>query len=378
MGDKEVAHLRDRWAAVYIDGWRLIHPLWCYKTITQYKKGRWVPDCDLSNGIGDTTSDDDTNGTKHEFNEFYFLTDPQELIKMCFPDDEKWQLIDNKLDIDSWIKAPLIMKRFSTEGFKNSAEFKSTLESENGVCGLVVQPPRGQSIEIQLSHEYFFNYLIGKTDSEETVFLDKYLIIARDVEENKWLIEARMPVAGLYRITIYGGPCTSAKLPWICDVGIMCPEPPIGIKPYPDIPEIGYGPMPITEKYGLLQPSHPNGLLFVKTKQTQHITFHIHERVTAKVILIGKGVHKRELKTWTNCTLNIQGRHLILDLMVRLLKEGEYALKLYLDPDGKGEEESDERRKDKSRNWVNVVNYYLSSDSPRENGVLVKDSGFKV
>ncbi|KAH3840510.1 hypothetical protein DPMN_113960 [Dreissena polymorpha] len=378
VGDKKVAHLRDRWAAVYIDGWRLVHPLWSYKTITTYKSGHWNPDCKLSNGISDTASDDGTNGAKHEFNEFYFLTDPQELINMCFPDDDQWQLIDNKLNIDSWTRAPLVMKRFSTEGFKNSAEFKSTLESENGVCCLVVQPPRAQSIEFQLSHDFSFNYLIDKTESEETIFLEKYLIIARDVEENKWLIEARMPIAGLYRITIYGGSCTSQKLPWICDVGIMCLDPTSGIKPYPDIPEIGYGPMPITEKYALLNPSHPNGMLFVKTKQTQHITFHINKRVTAKVNLIGKGVHKRELEKWAKCTVNIQGRHLMLDIMVRLFKEGEYALKVFLDPDGKGEEESADTIEDKGKLWVNVVNYYLSTDSPRDNGLLVKDTGFKT
>lgn len=44
VGVTEVNHLKDKWNAVYIDGWRLIHPLLAFKTVISYKRGKWVPD----------------------------------------------------------------------------------------------------------------------------------------------------------------------------------------------------------------------------------------------------------------------------------------------------------------------------------------------
>lgn len=47
------------------------------------------------------------------FDDFYFLTDPEELIDSHFPDEEKWQLLDT----------PIPLEEFGRRVFKTSAFF---------------------------------------------------------------------------------------------------------------------------------------------------------------------------------------------------------------------------------------------------------------
>lgn len=51
------------------------------------------------------------------FDDFYFLTDPEEFIYTHFPDEEKWQLLD----------APIPLEEFEKRVFKTSAFFNMGL-----------------------------------------------------------------------------------------------------------------------------------------------------------------------------------------------------------------------------------------------------------
>lgn len=368
VGDTESAHLRDRWNAVYVDGWRLIHPLWAFKNVISYKRGKWVPaKTNDKLELTDVKPTENIADVPHDFNEYYFIVDPSELINVCLPDNDQWQMCLPKMSLNKWINRPYLMKRYHMDGFKIPNEFKSTLKSKNGVCGLVINSPQSNDTEYQLAYDFFFNYAEWSSESDEVIYLKKFVLLSRDSERKSWSIEARMPIAGVYRITVYGGATTKTVLPWICDVAVKCPKSYKNIKPYPDTPPLGFGPMDMTERAGLTQPSHTNGMLFVKPRQTYHITFKLQHGIQAKATMIGKGVEENEMEKWVTCTINNQSMLHILDVMVQLQIEGEYALKIYA--------------KDKNRpqdRWENVCNYYLSTDPPRANGSEVKDKGYKV
>ena len=52
-----------------------------------------------------------------EFNEFYYLANPELLIKTHFPADEKWQLTEKKYTLDDFLKWPQVKERFYIYGF---------------------------------------------------------------------------------------------------------------------------------------------------------------------------------------------------------------------------------------------------------------------
>ena len=353
---------------MYIDGWRLIHPLWAFKNIISYKRGKWAPDQELEKVKIEDIDDEQEKVVQHDFNEYYFLVDPSELINVCLPDDEKWQMVTPKMSKEKWINIPFLMKRYHMEKFKITSEFKSTIKSKNGVCGLVVHAPAGKGIDFQLAYDLFFNYADQKVEVDDPIHLNRFVMLARDCSKNNWSLEARMPVAGVYRITVYGGPSTNTQLPWICDVAVKCNKTYKKIKPYPDCPKLGFGPMYMTERAGLTQPSHPNGMLFLKPRSTYHITFKLKHSIKVKARMIGEGVKDSEMEKWVTTTINNQSSLSILDVVVQLLHEGEYSLKIYSKP-------AAERSKS---TWENICNYYLSTDPPRANGAEIKDKGFKV
>ena len=247
-----------------------------------------------------------------------------------------------------------------------ASEFKSQLIPRNGICGLAIKAPSDNDTEYQLSYDFFFNHVMSKPRVDDIIYLKRYVLMSHDYKDKRWSFEARMPVAGTYRITVYGGPSHRAILPWICDVGVYCVEPETNVRPYPDSPLIGFGPVTMTEKAGLTEPSHTNGALFVRPRKVFHITFKLKRTIEAKADLVGSKVQEKQLGKWVTCTVNNPSTVHVLDVMVKLLEEGEYALKIYTRP------------KNSNNKWLNVCNYYLSTDPPRELGVTLSDKGYKV
>lgn len=55
---------------------------------------------------------------EHRFDDFYFLTDPDEFVHSHFPDEKKWQLLD----------VPISLEEFERRVFKTSAFFSFGLQ----------------------------------------------------------------------------------------------------------------------------------------------------------------------------------------------------------------------------------------------------------
>ena len=87
------------------------------------------------------------------YNEFYFLSDPELLIKTHFPENEKWQLTKKKYTLDEFLKWPLVKNSFYSYGFErfypeeglinldNSNTMKfivyaKDMEKKTGICSI--------------------------------------------------------------------------------------------------------------------------------------------------------------------------------------------------------------------------------------------------
>ena len=82
------------WNVVYIDnGWYFVEPTW---------------------GSGYTEGD---NKFIKNFNDYYFFTPPNEYVRGHLPFDEKWQMIDKKVDQDEFLKNAPLKSHFFKFGF---------------------------------------------------------------------------------------------------------------------------------------------------------------------------------------------------------------------------------------------------------------------
>ena len=65
------------------------------------------------------------------FNEFYFLADPELLIKTHFPENPQWQLTKKKYTLDEFLKWPVIKSRFYEYGFKTCFPNEGLIKLKN-------------------------------------------------------------------------------------------------------------------------------------------------------------------------------------------------------------------------------------------------------
>ena len=77
-----------------------------------FLNSNWYP-LDSTWGAGHIEGQD----FKREFNEFYFLPNPELLIKSHFPEDEKWQLTEKRYTIEEFLKWPKISHCFNKYEF---------------------------------------------------------------------------------------------------------------------------------------------------------------------------------------------------------------------------------------------------------------------
>jgi transglutaminase/protease-like cytokinesis protein 3 len=63
-----------------------------------------------------------------EFNEFYFLTNPELLIKSHFPEEEKWQLTKKRYTLADFERWPLVYDNFYKYGFTKFLPEEGVLE----------------------------------------------------------------------------------------------------------------------------------------------------------------------------------------------------------------------------------------------------------
>lgn len=52
------------------------------------------------------------------FDDFYFLTDPEDFINTHFPDEEKWQLLDTPIPLEEFERMVFKTSAFHTMGLK--------------------------------------------------------------------------------------------------------------------------------------------------------------------------------------------------------------------------------------------------------------------
>ena len=103
---------------MYIDGWRLIHPLWAYKAIIGFKRGKWtITEEKLDKRTQEQNAIKDEQ-ILHDFNEYYFLVEPKELVSVCLPDKPKWQMCTPAMTLEKWLDLPYFQKRYHMEGFR--------------------------------------------------------------------------------------------------------------------------------------------------------------------------------------------------------------------------------------------------------------------
>lgn len=190
----------------------------------------------------------------HQVNEFFFLTDPDQFIFTHFPDDPQWQLLPNAITFEQFESSVYIRERFFQLEMEIVVEElkHSVLFTENGVVLVSFKLPEGRSKNFEFRYILFKSRqaVIDGENLESSIPLDLYVFY----EKRKDLVvfDARFPAVGTYKLDLFGRDrLVHETFDLICSYCIECAELREEAKPFPDSPEIGWGPGTVMEEVGV-------------------------------------------------------------------------------------------------------------------------------
>ncbi|XP_064613138.1 kyphoscoliosis peptidase-like [Liolophura sinensis] len=172
---------RNSWNAVAVDGtWRFVNCTWAARHMTGSEKS--------------------SSRLLHKYDEFYFLTDPEEHIYQHFPDDPKWQLLDKTLSFEEFTNLPSVKSPYFKHGLQFSYVTPSLLKTENN------------SVEINLDALEHLKFESRLEMCESPLEQVTNHVLQRRVG-SQIILTVVPPQPGSYYLSVYAGDsCTSDVL----------------------------------------------------------------------------------------------------------------------------------------------------------------------
>ena len=151
---------------------------------------KWYP-IDSTWGAGHIEGKDFKRG----FNEFYFLADPELLIKSHFPQDPKWQLTKKRYTLDDFLKWPKI------DSFFFKYEFKKFIPEEGEIN---LKNKNSQKFELYVENIKQKGLSCNVYFLEGNCFMQQLNLNLIKCLEDKFEIDCVFNKKGKYKVEFYG------------------------------------------------------------------------------------------------------------------------------------------------------------------------------
>ncbi|XP_025111844.1 hillarin-like [Pomacea canaliculata] len=276
-GDVDIKGL-GTWAIVFVaNSWRFVFPFWAFAAASGYQKENLVLIEDSGTPISLTANE----GTLTPiFNEFYFLTDPEEMIYKCHPYDREKQLLTEPWTQEKFVESPCLHYPYFSSGWKLTNPFTCVIKSTTGWCFIDMFSQGGG---YKLAYEMLFDESrSGRKFPKEIQTELCVTIIKRTQQTDSFLV--RLPVTGTYTFTVLG--VHGDEINRLVDFQIVCDDVAPDTHPFPSCPENGFGFGEAAAEAGLLEASHPEGVVPVKSGDEVSIHFKVKDDVDISARLV--------------------------------------------------------------------------------------------
>ncbi|GAA6093621.1 kyphoscoliosis peptidase-like [Tachysurus ichikawai] len=149
------------------------------------------------------------------YNEFYFLTNPEDFITSHWPDEEEWQLLDIPIKLEEFEKSVLKTSEFYKLGLTLIYPKQYLLITEDGEA----------FISMRFSQPVDFTYEISQKHNGEHKELSTSMGLLT-VTQNSMKLQLMPVTSGTFEIMLFARPGhTSEKYAWVCSFLLECSEP---------------------------------------------------------------------------------------------------------------------------------------------------------
>jgi hypothetical protein len=323
------------WNAVLIDGeWRFVQCNWGARHLVMSKDKKTeaavVPAANSTKAGRDKI--------KYQYDEHYFLPDPEEFILEFYPHNPEWQLIEQPITLEEFESLPFVRSLF----FHYHLDFLNQRQAviftnSRGACDIKLRMP--DDLKSRLAFHFHLR-LANREDSEiNGVKLERYVL--HTIQDDLVSFNVHVPQVGDYFIEIFASLVEpesnpfgqTFKLKCVCKYKITCEELTQRMHPLPACASGEWGPMkaqrhfaivPLTYKSAIIESPSP----MIELKFDLPKLLKIHGKLHNNVLTDLDRFVKHEVSPQTNQ----------LTMYVQLQDEGQFGLDVYVrDPEYQSE-----------------------------------------
>uniref|UniRef100_A0A914LFN1 LIM zinc-binding domain-containing protein n=3 Tax=Meloidogyne TaxID=189290 RepID=A0A914LFN1_MELIC len=325
---------RNTWNAAFLDGsWRFVQCNWGARHLVNAK--------DLGVKNGDRRSIEDKNeiegdaNLRYEYDDHYFMTDPEEMIYEFFPDDAQWQLLPR----------PITLKQFEQLPFVRSLFFRFGLHFTDPRLQAILKADRSGAVGISLSmgpestknliFHYYLRFFDG-TENSETLqngcSLKRYVMQSMNTKNDVVLFRVHVPTSEPLLLDIFANSVSAehyltgqpVKFKSVCKFKIICEHLCHVMVPLPECASGEWGPYKATRLFGLIPITHEDPI--INCGQYCDIRFRMLRPLNEFVANLHRnGVDSKRLQRCVQCS--VYENEILISL--EFPDEGQYGLELY-------------------------------------------------
>jgi hypothetical protein len=316
------------WNAVLIEEeWRFVQCNWGARHLVMSKDKK----------IEQTAVKPSRDKIKYQYDEHYFLPDPEEFILEFFPHNPEWQLLEQPITLEEFESLPFVRSLF----FHYHLDFLNQrqaviLTNSRGACDIKLRMP--EDLKTRLAFHFHLRLANKEENEVNGIKLERYVL--HTIQDDLVSFNVHVPQIGEYFIEIFASlvePETnpfgqSFKLKCVCKYKIVCEELSQRMHPLPACASGEWGPMKAQRHFNIVPITHKNAIVEAN-QSTLELRFEL-----PKLLKIHGKLHNNvqsELDKLVKHEVNNQTQ---LTMQIQLPEEGQYGLDIYArDPDYQSE-----------------------------------------
>ncbi|KAK9534123.1 hypothetical protein VZT92_009192 [Zoarces viviparus] len=182
------------------------------------------------------------------FNDFYFLTDPEEFIESHFPDEEKWQLLDPPIPLEEFERRALKTSAFFTMGLRLIQPHHFHVVTDDGEANVSLSFSRPATFTYKITQH---QDLLHRGAPEQKDYSNSSFGLL-SVSHRSMNLQLLPRASGVYDVEVFARPLTATtSLSLVCSFTVECPIP-RAMEEIPENPSLCWGLQPVAESLGIV------------------------------------------------------------------------------------------------------------------------------
>ena len=198
---------------------------------------------------------------QYEYNEYYFLPDPDEFIFQYRAKDDDKQLLKTPVTLDQFEDMPSVKSIFFTHGLQFDGPLKAVLHTDaNGNTEVKIRLSFAKNIKLSCTLRH-----AERTRRDETEFRGAKLerFVFHSIVDDLALFSVQVPEPGAYLLELFVSRFDAGTLNGACVFKIVCEASGIAGCPLPNCAGAEWGPRRGEQRFGFKALTHVNGVVNV-------------------------------------------------------------------------------------------------------------------